>query len=288
MTETFDDRILLITGGTGSLGNALIRHIDKAYSPHKVIVYSRDECKQYHMQAEYRDIPWLRFQIGDVRDKDRLFWSMRHVDYVIHAAAMKQITTAEYNPLECIKTNIDGSSNVIEACLNSDVKRSILVSTDKAVKPVNLYGATKMAAEKLFIASNSYQKTLFRVIRYGNVLNSRGSVVELFLNLKRRGIKKFPITDPEMTRFFWTLQDASVAVIKALFAPHNSASVVIPRLPSMKITDLAKAIESDCEFEIIGIRPGEKMHESLAEGYDSDTNTRWLAAEEIMKSIKEF
>lgn len=285
-SNSLDEAVLLITGGSGSLGNALIKEINNTSIPKKVIIYSRDECKQHHMQQEYKDIPWLRYQIGNVRDRDRLMWSLRNVDYVIHAAALKQIGAAEYNPMECVKTNIGGSSNVIDACMGNDVKRAVLISTDKACMPVNLYGATKMTAERLFLASNSYHKTLFRAIRYGNVLNSRGSVVELFLKLKEQGIKKFPITDLKMTRFFWTLQQAAQAVIKTLLEPvlpDTEPGLWIPKLASMKITDLARAIDPDCEFEVIGRKQGEKLHESLKEGYSSDTNSRWLTAEKIRK-----
>lgn len=280
-----NDKVILITGGTGSLGHQLIREIDNDYTPKKVIVYSRDECKQFHMQKEFKDIPWLRFQIGDVRDKDRLVWSLRHVDYVIHAAAMKRIDACEYSPLEAIKTNIDGSSNVVEACMQNNVKRSVLISTDKACMPINHYGATKLTAEKLFLAANSYQHTLFRVIRYGNVLASRGSVVETFLKLKEQGIHEFPITDLEMSRFWWTLPQAAQAVIKHLLSPAKTDPMKIPKLPSMKITDLAHAIYPQSTFRMIGRQPGEKLHESLDIGYSSDTNDWWLTQADIKKML---
>lgn len=284
--DNLNDKIVLITGGSGSLGHALVEEIQKFFKPHKVIIFSRDECKQYHMAQQYKDVSWLRFLLGDVRDKDRLLWVLRHVDYVIHAAALKQIPALEYNPLEGVKTNINGSANVVEACLENEVKRAVLVSTDKAYQPVNLYGATKMAAERLFIAANSYNKTQFRMIRYGNVLASRGSVVELFLKLKQQGIHEFPITHPEMTRFWFTLPQAAEAVLTVLTAPDGTAPIYIPRLPSMRITDLARAIDPDCTFKVIGRRPGEKLHETLCEGYSSDKNREFLSWEQLRKFLK--
>lgn len=283
--DSLDGAKILITGGTGSLGNALVDEIARLFKPHKVIIFSRDECKQHHMACKYESLPWLRFLVGDVRDKDRLDWVARGADYVIHAAAMKQIPTCEYNPLEAIKTNITGSANVVEACLHNEIKRAVLVSTDKAFQPQNLYGATKMAAERLFLAANSYQKTQFRMIRYGNVLASRGSVVELFLNLKERGIHEFPITHPDMTRFWFTLPQAAQAVLMILTMPKGSAPIYIPRLPSMRTTDLAKAIDPDCTFKIIGRRPGEKLHEMLCDGYSSDRNSWFLTQNDLQKIL---
>ena len=279
-----DGKTLLISGGTGSLGTELIAQIAKFANPRKVIIFSRNEYTQ-HLTAQKYDFPWLRFMIGDVRDKERLSWCCKGVDLVIHAAAMKRIDTVEYSPVEAIKTNITGSANMVEACLQNDVKRSVLVSTDKAFQPTNLYGATKMTAERLFIAANSYQKTLFRIIRYGNVLASHGSVVELFLKLKAKGIKEFPITDPNMTRFWWSLPQAAQAVLAILTAPANVPPICIPRLGSMKITDLARAIDPECTFKIIGRRPSEKTHEMLCEGYSSETNDSWLTAENIQEIL---
>jgi len=285
MNETLDGAKLLITGGSGSLGSELVNQINKFFTPERVIVFSRNEYNQYLMKQKY-DFPWLRYFIGDVRDKDRLSWVLNDVDYVIHAAAMKQIGMCEYAPLEAKKTNIDGSANTVQACIEKNVKRAVLVSTDKAFAPENFYGATKMCAERLFIAANSYNKTLFRVIRYGNVLASHGSVVELFVKLKERGIKEFPITDPAMTRFFWPLDQAAQSVINALLAPANVPPIIIPKLPSMKITDLAKAIEPECTFKIIGKRPGEKLHESLVDGYSSDKNSDLLTPERIRNILQ--
>jgi len=277
---------ILITGGSGSLGHAIVEEIARRFKPEKVVIFSRDECKQFHMAKEYENLLWLRFLLGDVRDADRVKWVCRNVDYVIHAGAMKQIPLCEYNPLEAIKTNINGSANVVQACLENNVKRAILVSTDKAFAPINLYGATKMAAERLFIAANSFNKTHFRLIRYGNVLASRGSVVEQFMKLKEQGIHEFPITHPDMTRFWFTLPQAAQAVLMILTAPDGSAPIYIPKLPSMRITDLAKSIDPDCTFRIIGRRPGEKLHESLCEGYSSNTNDWWLTPKDLQKMLE--
>ncbi len=285
MNDTLDEKTILITGGTGTLGNELVNQINNFYKPHKVIIYSRDELKQSQMASKYREIPWLRFFIGDVRDKDRISWACNGVDYVIHAAAMKRIQVCEYAPLEAVKTNILGSANVVQACLENHVSRSVLVSTDKVPDAKNLYGATKFAAERLFLAANSYNRTRFRFIRYGNVLGSRGSVVELFLKLKSQGIKEFPITHPECTRFWITIQQAAQAVLTIITRPDNSPPIFIPKLPSMKITDLAKAIDPECTFRIIGLTPGEKVHEKLCDGYTSDNNDWWLKAEDIHKML---
>lgn len=273
-------KTVLITGGTGSLGNALVKALN---SPRKCIIYSRDEYKQGLMKEKY-SYEWLRYFIGDVRDKDRLLWAMKGVDIVIHAAALKQVPTLEYCPTEAIKTNVIGSMNVVEACVGCKVEKAVFISTDKAVNPVNLYGATKMTAEKLFLAANSYASTKFSVVRYGNVLNSRGSVVELFQRMKREGHKKLPITDERMTRFWITLEQAVEFVLSSI-AKSKGGEVFIPDIPSMKITDLARAIIPDCTFDIIGIRPGEKLHESLSETIHSDANYKWLKAEELRKML---
>lgn len=253
---------ILITGGTGSLGNALVEALSSRQFQ-KCIIYSRDEYKQHLMKEKY-SYEWLRYFIGDVRDKDRLMWVMRGVDMVIHAAALKQIISCEYCPAETVKTNITGSLNVVETCIERKVDRAVLVSTDKAVSPVNLYGATKMAAEKLFLAANSYSGTKFSVVRYGNVLNSRGSVVELFNKMKKEGLKKLPITDERMTRFWISLEQAAKFVLSSL-SEMKGGEVFIPEIFSMKVTDLARAIIPDCEFDIIGFQPIEKIHESLSD-----------------------
>lgn len=286
MNDTLDEKTVLVTGGTGTLGNELVNQINQFYKPYKVIIYSRDELKQSQMAAKFKDIPWLRFFIGDVRDTERLTWAVHGADYVIHAAAMKRIHSCEYAPLEAVKTNIMGSSNVVQACLKNDVKRAVLISTDKAPDARNLYGATKFAAEKLFLAANSYNKTQFRYIRYGNVLGSRGSVAELFLKLKAEGQKEFPITHPDCTRFWITIEKAAQAVLTIITDPNESTRVYIPKLPSMKIVDLAKAIEPDCRIKIIGLTEGEKIHEKLCDGYTSDKNNWWLKAEEIRQMLQ--
>ena len=289
---------VLISGGTGSLGNALVGKICTDYKPEKLIIFSRDEYKQKIMAEKFEHIPYLRFFLGDIRDSKRLKEVCQDVDILIHAAALKQIPKLEYNPTEAIKTNVDGTVNVVEACIACGVEKAVLISTDKAVNPVNLYGATKLCAEKVFLAANSFNKTKFSVVRYGNVLNSRGSVIEHFLKLKAKGEKCFPITHPDMTRFWITLEEASGLVLSALNGKRfdNGVSIeykdgqpnrhiYIPSLPSMRIVDIAKAIEPACSFVVTGIRPGEKMHESLSEGYTSNTNDQWLTPEELRRKI---
>ena len=284
--ESLDDKVILCTGGTGSLGTELINQVNLFFKPKKFIVFSRDEYKQSQLTAKYKHIPWLRFFIGDVRDKERLSWACRGVDYVVHAAAMKRIQACEYAPLEAIKTNIMGSANVTQACLDNNVKRAVLVSTDKVPDARNLYGATKFAAERLFLAANSYNRTQFRYIRYGNVLGSRGSVAELFMKLHSEGVKEFPITHKDCTRFWITIDRAAQAVITVLSAPPNSQPIYIPRLPSMKITDLARAISPDCEFKYIGLCEGEKLHEKLFDNYTSDANDWWLTTADVREMLK--
>jgi UDP-N-acetylglucosamine 4,6-dehydratase len=276
-----DNKKILVTGGTGSLGNALVEKICTEYKPKKLIIFSRCEYKQ-KMMAEKYDYECLRFFLGDIRDVTRLKEVCRGVDIVIHAAALKQIPTIEYNPTEAVKTNVNGTVNIAETCISSGVERAILISTDKAVNPINLYGATKLCAEKIFLAANSFNKTIFKVVRYGNVLNSRGSVTEFFLKLKEKGEKVFPITHPDMTRFWFTLEEAADLVIESL---GNDLPLTIPKIPSMKITDIAKAIEPKCTFEIIGRREGEKMHELLTPSYSSDKNIWWLTEEELRRKI---
>lgn len=261
MEEVLTGKTVLITGGTGSLGRKLTERILEC-QPKKLIIFSRDEFKQSEMA---RAFPEPRYFLGDVRDVGRLNQALAGVDYVIHAAALKQVPALEYNPEEAIKTNIQGSMNVISACNANDVRKCVFVSTDKAVNPVNLYGATKLCAEKLFIAANAYNKTEFVCVRYGNVIGSRGSVIPLFEKLRESGIKKVPITSPDMTRFWLTLDEAANLVMLGLNI-STGGWTLIPRAPAMKITDVARAIIPDCEFEIIGVRPGEKIHESLVSG----------------------
>jgi UDP-N-acetylglucosamine 4,6-dehydratase/5-epimerase len=262
--QIFDQKSILITGATGSFGHQCIKTLLQRSHPTKIIVYSRDELKQYEMSQVF-DAPQMRYFIGDVRDRDRLFLAMRGVNYVIHAAALKQIPAAEYNPMECIKTNINGASNVIDAAIHCDVEKVIALSTDKAVNPINLYGATKLASDKLFIAANNIvglQRIRFAVVRYGNVVGSRGSVVPLFQKLVREGAAELPVTDPRMTRFWITLQQGVDLVLQS-FERMQGGEVYVPKIPSMKITDLAEALAPGVPLKTIGIRPGEKLHEVM-------------------------
>lgn len=257
----FKNKTILVTGGTGSFGKKFVRKVLET-EVKKVIVFSRDELKQYEMAQEFTD-PRIRFFIGDVRDKDRLFRAFDGVDFVVHAAALKHVGVCEYNPFEAIKTNILGAQNIIETAIDRGVEKVIALSSDKAANPVNLYGATKLASDKLFVAANSYsgsKKTRFAVVRYGNVVGSRGSVVPFFKKVKETGI--IPITDERMTRFWITLDQGVQFVIDNL-ARMKGGEIFIPKIPSMKVTDLATAIAPDCKMEIVGIRPGEKLHETM-------------------------
>lgn len=258
-------KTILVTGGTGSFGKKFIKIVLEKYKPKKLIVFSRDELKQFEMQQKFglSDHPCMRYFLGDVRDRDRLRRAFSEVDYVIHAAAMKQVPASEYNPQECIKTNVNGAMNIIDAALECGVKKVVALSTDKACNPINLYGATKLCSDKLFVAANVYAgntKTLFSVVRYGNVVGSRGSVVPFFEERKGTGV--LPITDERMTRFWITLEDGVKMVLDAL-EQSEGGEIFVPKIPSMKITDLATAIAPDCKQEIVGIRPGEKLHEVL-------------------------
>jgi UDP-N-acetylglucosamine 4,6-dehydratase/5-epimerase len=264
MAMNWNEKVVLVTGGTGSFGKKFIKMMLKDYCPAKVIVFSRDELKQHDMRISGYDAPNLRYFIGDVRDRDRLRRAMQGVDIVIHAAALKQVPACEYNPLEAIKTNILGSSNVIEAALDAGVEKVMALSTDKAVSPVNLYGATKLAAEKLFVQSNAYAgnlKTRFACVRYGNVVGSRGSVVPLFIQQRRNG-GKLSITDTRMTRFWLTLEQGVQFVITCT-EQMQGGEVFVPKIPSTRIVDLAQVIAPQAELVDIGIRPGEKLHEML-------------------------
>ena len=266
------DKSILITGGTGSLGKALTSHIFKNYPDiKKLIIFSRDEQKQFVMAQEYPNhaYPQIRFLLGDVRDKERMTRAFQGVDYVVHAAAMKHVHLAEYNPDECIKTNIGGAQNVIHAALETDVQYVVALSTDKACAPINLYGATKLTSDKLFVAANNIKGTnpiKFSVVRYGNVMGSNGSVIPFFMNKRREG--KLPITDPSMTRFNITLQGGVDMVMHAMEHAWGG-EIFIPKIPSYKITDVAQAVAPECELEIIGIRPGEKIHEEMITASDS-------------------
>ncbi|TYT76307.1 UDP-N-acetylglucosamine 4,6-dehydratase (inverting) [Desulfobotulus mexicanus] len=266
----FDQKSILITGGTGSFGKQYTRTLLSRYTPSRIAIYSRDELKQYEMAQEFDD-PCMRFFIGDVRDKERLTMAMRGVDIVIHAAALKQVPAAEYNPMECIKTNINGAQNVIEAAFANNVSKVIALSTDKAANPINLYGATKLASDKLFVAANNMaggHKTVFSVVRYGNVVGSRGSVVPFFKKLIEEKSDHLPITDPRMTRFWITLQQGVDFVLKN-FERMRGGEIFVPKIPSVRITDLAEAMAPDLEQRIIGIRPGEKIHETMCPEDDS-------------------
>jgi UDP-N-acetylglucosamine 4,6-dehydratase len=320
------NKVILVTGGTGSFGKKFIDIMVKEYHPAKIIIYSRDELKQHEMRVKGFDHPSLRYFIGDIRDRDRLLRAMQGVNIVVHAAALKQVPACEYNPMEAIKTNILGSSNVIDAALDAGVEKVMALSTDKAVNPANLYGATKLAAEKLFIQSNAYagnKRTRFSCTRYGNVVGSRGSVVPVFLKQKESG--KVTLTDDRMTRFWLSLDQGVHFVIECIEEMYGG-EVFIPKIPSMKMVDLAKAIAPNARIEVIGIRPGEKLHEVLisedearttielddkyivqpaeemwfgqewndkgkkmAEGfrYASNTNPEWLNIAEIQKIVEQ-
>ncbi len=266
----FNGMNILITGGTGSFGKKYTKILLEKYSPNKIIIYSRDELKQYEMAQEYNDA-CMRYFIGDVRDLDRLKKAMNGVDFVIHAAALKHVPIAEYNPMECIKTNINGAQNVIDAAIEKNVKKVIALSTDKAANPVNLYGATKLASDKLFVAANNLvgeQDTSFSVVRYGNVICSRGSVIPFFQKLINEGAKELPITDDKMTRFLITLEDGVNFVLKN-FIRMRGGEIFVPKIPSIKIVDLAKALAPELSHKVIGIRPGEKLHEIMCPADDS-------------------
>lgn len=319
----WQEQSVLVTGGTGSFGQAFIRYALKRLNPRKVIIYSRDECKQHEMRVACDD-PRLRFFIGDVRDRQRLCRAMQGVDVVIHAAAMKQVPACEYNPIEAVKTNVDGATNIIDAAIDQKVGRVLALSTDKAVNPVNLYGATKLVAEKLFVQGNSYVgtgPTRFSCTRYGNVMGSRGSVIPLFQRQRNNG--SVTITDERMTRFLMTLEEAVSFVVRSVERMHGG-EVLVPKIPSVRILDLARAAAPGCRIEVVGIRPGEKLHEVLVstdesrvarettdsfiipapfafwadmptlpgrpmkddKAYASDSNDRWLSVDEIMTLLK--
>ncbi|NCC58368.1 MAG: UDP-N-acetylglucosamine 4,6-dehydratase (inverting) [Synergistales bacterium] len=322
----FENKTILITGGTGSFGRHCVRVLLERYTPKKIIVYSRDELKQFEMQQVF-NTPQMRYFLGDVRDEERVSTAMRGVDYVIHAAALKQVPAAEYNPMECIKTNILGAQNVIQAAIRNEVKKVIALSTDKAANPINLYGATKLCSDKLFIAANNIaggHPTRFAVVRYGNVVGSRGSVIPFFKNLIREGAAELPITDERMTRFVITLSQG-VAFVLLAFQRMQLGELFVPKIPSIRITDLSDAMAPSLPKKIIGIRPGEKLHEVMvpvddarqtvafenhyiikptypwwgsdwhtgkggaacAEGFyvGSDNNTQWLSDEQLVIMI---
>lgn len=319
-----NEKVILVTGGTGSFGKKFTEIVLKRYKPRKLIIFSRDELKQFEMHEQFSEDRYsnIRYFIGDVRDRDRLHRAFEGVDIVVHAAALKQVPTAEYNPSEAVKTNVLGAVNVIDAAIDCNIKKVIALSTDKAANPINLYGATKLCSDKLFIAGNNYSGphgTRFSIVRYGNVVGSRGSVIPFFLKMRATGV--LPITDPRMTRFWITLEQGVDFVLDSLERMHGG-EIFVPKIPSMRVTDLARAIAPDCKTKIVGIRPGEKLHEImvpeddahhtvqyakyftilptfhnwsakeyLAENggklcpdgfsYSSDTNTQWLTVDEL-------
>jgi UDP-N-acetylglucosamine 4,6-dehydratase len=283
----FDGKATLVTGGTGSFGRQFVKTLLQRYQPRRLIVYSRDELKQFEMQREFNQ-PCMRYFIGDVRDSDRLVQALNGVDLVIHAAALKQVPAAEYNPMECIKTNIHGAQNVIHAALENEVERVIALSTDKAASPINLYGATKLVSDKLFVAANNIaggHRTRFAVVRYGNVLGSRGSVVPLFRSLIRGGIDHLPITDARMTRFWITLQQGVDFVLKSLDRMHGG-EIFVPKIPSVRIADLANAMAAHLPARVVGIRPGEKLHEVMCPADDSHLTLEFADHFVITPSIR--
>ena len=266
----FDGRSVLVTGGTGSFGRKFIAALLARHKPARLVVFSRDELKQYEMQQDF-DASCMRYFLGDVRDRDRLVQAMRGIDFVVHAAALKQVPAAEYNPTECVRTNIGGAENVIHSAIENGVQKVIALSTDKAANPINLYGATKLVSDKLFVAGNNIaggHRTRFAVVRYGNVVGSRGSVVPLFAKLIAAGAKDLPITDPRMTRFWITLDQGVDFVING-FRRMQGGEVFVPKIPSARVVDLAEAMAPGMPLRIIGIRPGEKLHETMCPADDS-------------------
>lgn len=280
---------ILITGGTGSFGHAFVPLTLKKYNPKRLVIISRDEMKQWEMAKLFKDDPRVRFFIGDVRDKDRLHRALDGVDYVVHAAATKIVPTAEYNPFECIKTNINGAMNLIDACIDQGVKRVVALSTDKASSPVNLYGATKLASDKLFVASNSSYAsnhvTRLSIVRYGNVMGSRGSVIPFFMSIKDKGV--LPITDPRMTRFMISL-DQGVELVWNAFDDMEGGEIYVKKIPSMKVTDIARVIAPESKQEIIGIRPGEKLHEQMIGAEDSYFTYEYPEHYKILPQINDW
>jgi UDP-N-acetylglucosamine 4,6-dehydratase/5-epimerase len=279
---------ILVTGGTGSFGHAFVRMTLQRFDPKRIIIFSRDEMKQWEMARLFQDENRVRFFIGDVRDRDRLYRAMNGVDYVVHAAASKIVPTAEYNPFECVKTNINGGMNVIDAAIDNGVKRVVALSTDKACSPINLYGATKLASDKLFVAGNSYaggDGTRFSVVRYGNVMGSRGSVIPFFLSISDEGI--LPITDERMTRFMISL-DQGVELVWQAFDDMVGGEIYVKKIPSMKVTDIARVVAPMAKFEIVGIRPGEKLHEQMVGVEDAHFTYEYEGYYKILPSIHKW
>ncbi len=280
---------ILITGGTGSFGHSFVPLTLKKFNPKRLVIFSRDEMKQWEMEKQYKNDERVRFFIGDVRDKNRLHRALHNVDFVVHAAATKIVPTAEYNPFECVKTNINGAMNLIDACIDQKVKRVVALSTDKASSPVNFYGATKLASDKLFIASNSSyalgHNTCFSVVRYGNVMGSRGSIIPLFITLRDHG--ELPITDKRMTRFMISLDEGVKLVWKA-FEDMKGGEIYIKKIPSMKVVEIAKVIAPKAKHKIIGIRPGEKLHEQMISSDDSYSTYEYPNYYKILPQINEW
>ncbi len=280
---------ILITGGTGSFGYKFVELTLKKYNPKRLIIFSRDEMKQWNMAKQFKDDRRIRFFIGDVRDKDRLYRALQGVDFVVHAAATKIVPTAEYNPFECIKTNVNGAMNLIDACIDQNVKKVIALSTDKASSPINLYGATKLASDKLFVASNSTyargHKTCFSVVRYGNVMGSRGSVIPFFMSLKNND--ELPITNESMTRFMISLEQG-VDLVWHAFKDMVGGEIYVKKIPSMKIIDIAKVVAPKAKHKIIGIRPGEKLHEQMISIEDSYSTYEYPRYYKILPQINNW
>jgi len=282
------DKVILVTGGTGSFGHAFVPLTLEKYNPKKVIILSRDEMKQWDMAKKYADDPRVRFFIGDVKDRERMYRALDGVDYVVHAAATKIVSSAEYNPFECVKTNINGAMNLIDACIDKGVKGVVALSTDKASSPVNLYGATKLASDKLFVAGNYYagaKDTRFSIVRYGNVMGSRGSVIPFFMSIKDQGV--MPITDNRMTRFMISL-DQAVNLVWHAFEDMVGGEIYVKKIPSMKVTDLARVIAPSANQNVIGIRPGEKLHEQMISEDDSWSTYEYPEHFKILPQINEW
>jgi UDP-N-acetylglucosamine 4,6-dehydratase len=285
MKHPLNNQVILVTGGTGSFGNTFIPMTLEKFNPKKIIILSRDEMKQWEMAKKFELDDRVRFFIGDVKDRDRMYRALDGVDYVVHAAATKIVPTAEYNPFECVKTNIHGAMNIIDACIDKGVKGVVALSTDKASSPVNLYGATKLASDKLFVAGNHYagsKDCRLSVVRYGNVMGSRGSVIPFFLNLKETG--EIPITDPRMTRFMITLEDA-VKLVWHAFEDMVGGEIYVKKIPSMKVTDIARVLAPNAKQKVIGIRPGEKLHEQMIGVEDSRSTYEYENYYKILPQI---
>lgn len=283
-----ENSTILITGGTGSFGNTFLPMTLAKYNPKKIIIFSRDEMKQWEMAKKFQGDDRVRFFIGDVRDKDRLYRALDGVEYVVHAAATKIVPTAEYNPFECVKTNVIGAMNLIDACIDKGIKRVVALSTDKASSPINLYGATKLASDKLFVAGNSYaggHETRFAVVRYGNVMGSRGSVIPFFMSIKGKGV--LPVTDERMTRFMITLEQG-VDLVWHAFNDMEGGEIYVKKIPSMKVTELASAISPDSKQEIVGIRPGEKLHEQMIGEEDASFTYEYPEHYKILPAINNW